>query len=429
MASVAIVEDTAGVVHLKVNNQYTMGSTSANYADHRQTHIPLLLHPAPEHALFLGVGTGASMNAAKFHPGLSVTAVELVPEVIDSLHWFGTDPAQNQWSIPPRLIASDARRYVLSSSESFDVIIADLFHPSRDGAGFLYTKEHFAAVRARLSEDGVFCQWLPLFQMDLDTLKLITRAFLEAFPDARMMLPHFSLSHPIVGLVGTRAPQSFEPGWLGQRVSDRTLQQELVRLRLNSDFAVLGGHLAGEAALRAFVDETPVNTDDHPYVNYVAPKFEYEKEVGHGSRLLTLNAALAPLRDNPFAVSPAPEALGAQDADATDLDSASTRRAYAEGFARYLEARDAYLVAGSRVVPDPDIRVMLAQTRDPLLAIVARSPDFEPAYGPLLNMAQALSETDREAAIALLQEIDAAAPSRWEARYWLDQLRTNRDLP
>lgn len=418
MASVAVVKDAGGVLHLKVNNQYTMGSTSANYADHRQTHIPILMHPAPESALFLGVGTGASMNAAQFHPGLAVTAVELVPEVLGALHYFNTDPAQNAWRTPPRLLTADARRYVLSSPEHFDVIVADLFHPSRDGAGFLYTQEHFAAVRERLSEDGLFCQWLPLFQMDLDTLRLITRSFLEVFPDGQMVLPHFSLSHPIVGLVGGQAPLSFGPGWLGRRVADETLQRELIRLKLNSDFAVLGGYLGGSAALEAWTRGVRRNTDDHPHVNFVAPRFEYEKRVGHGERLLALNADLTPFRDNPFRVAGSSAATDGPEEDA-----------YAAAFDRYLKARDMYLTLGSTVRPDPDIESMLAQTKAPLLAIISESPDFEPAYGPLLNMAQSLSMQNIEAAVALLREIDAAAPSRPEARYWLDQLRADAGTP
>jgi spermidine synthase len=57
-AAVSVVADPGGHVHLKVNNHYQMGGTSSAYSDRRQAHIPLLLHPAPQRALFLGLGTG-----------------------------------------------------------------------------------------------------------------------------------------------------------------------------------------------------------------------------------------------------------------------------------------------------------------------------------------------------------------------------------
>ena len=68
-------------------------------------------------------------------------------------------------------VAADARRQVRAGSERHDLIIADNFHPARSGSGALYTVEHFAAVRERLADNGLFCQWLPLHQLDLDSLR------------------------------------------------------------------------------------------------------------------------------------------------------------------------------------------------------------------------------------------------------------------
>jgi spermidine synthase len=43
------------------------------------------------------------------------------------------------------------------------------------------------------------------------------------------------------------------------------------------------------------------------------------------------------------------------------------------------------------------------------------SPDFEPAYRPLLGLANALHASDPEVADELLRELEAAAPGRPEA--------------
>ncbi|MBC7047449.1 hypothetical protein G6O52_26340, partial [Salmonella enterica subsp. enterica serovar Heidelberg] len=75
-----------------------------------------------------------------------------------------------------------ARRFVVSDLRSYDVIIADLFHPALDGSGALYTTEHFAATRRRLAAGGIFCQWLPLYQLDAPSLRAIIRSFLAVYP-------------------------------------------------------------------------------------------------------------------------------------------------------------------------------------------------------------------------------------------------------
>jgi len=40
---------------------------------------------------------------------------------------------------------------VRATSERYDLVVSDNFHPARSGSGSLYTVEHFAAVRERLA--------------------------------------------------------------------------------------------------------------------------------------------------------------------------------------------------------------------------------------------------------------------------------------
>ncbi len=65
---------------------------------------------------------------------------------------------------------------------------------------------------------------------------------------------------------------------------------------------------------------------------------------------------------------------------------------------------------------------MLAQVREPLLAVLRTSPDFRPAYDPLLRLAAALASSDAAAAGALLQELSRLQPARREAAELLAQL-------
>ena len=67
MASVTIVEDENQHRHLRVNNHFTMGGTATQFSDHRQTHIPMLMHGKPESVLYLGIGTGVTFNASKYY--------------------------------------------------------------------------------------------------------------------------------------------------------------------------------------------------------------------------------------------------------------------------------------------------------------------------------------------------------------------------
>jgi spermidine synthase len=65
---------------------------------------------------------------------------------------------------------------------------------------------------------------------------------------------------------------------------------------------------------------------------------------------------------------------------------------------------------------------MLSQVREPLLAVLRISPDFRPAYDPLLRMATALGRIDPVAARALLTELQQTQPSRPEVAQALREL-------
>ena len=58
------------------------------FSDARQALLPLLLHPAPRRALFLGLGTGVTAASAASDATLEVDAVELLQEVIDASAYF-----------------------------------------------------------------------------------------------------------------------------------------------------------------------------------------------------------------------------------------------------------------------------------------------------------------------------------------------------
>ena len=80
--------------------------------------------------------------------------------------------------------------------------------------------------------------------------------------------------------------------------------------------------------------------------------------------------------------------------------------------AAYWQARQRYLQAGHGIGTVPgNLHDLLAQVREPLLAVLRISPDFRPARDPLQRMSLALEPSDPVAARALLEalaRVDAA---------------------
>jgi Spermidine synthase len=406
MAAVSVVSDSRGYRFLKVNDEFRMGSTASVYSDRRQADVPLLLHPHPRRALFLGLGPGATLAGVLDHPGLDAVGVELVPEVVDAMPYFDEVLDGLRGSDRVRIVVADARRYVQATREPYDVIVADVYHPSRDGTGSLYTAEHFTAIRDRLAPGGLFCQWLPLYQLDAPTLRTIIRTFLTVFPDATGYLAHYSLLTPMLCLVGSREPRHYPADWYETRVDDPRLAAALKRIDLDTDFALFGTFVGGPADLARFAGDGPINTDDRPVVTFAAPLAVYHGLAPPWGRLASLVHAMSP--------KPADVMTDAAPGDAAaDFD---------QRLAAYWQGRNAFLSAGTTVRPSADPRVMAQQISGPLLAIVRTSPDFESAYRPLLALARDLSRVDPAAAGRLLIDLDRANPRRDDARHLYAQL-------
>ena len=383
--TVAVVEQPGGNRALRVNNRFTMGGTASTNAERRHGHLPLLWHPAPRRALFLGVGTGISFAAMDAHPGLMAEGVELVPEVAASLDAF---LPHNAHSADLTVHVADARRHVRTTPATYDVIVADLFHPARDGAGGLYTREHFAAVRARLSENGVFCQWLPLFQLDETTLQVIVRTYLQVFPEAQAFLLRYTADTPVLGLVGSRGPLRFEEGWMARRTTDAGLRDALKPLVLTEDIPVFGLWFAGPAWLSDFAGNAAVNTDDRPVVLFQAPQTLVGRATpGHAllERLLARTPAV-------------PSGL---------FVSASDAARWNARLADYRRARDAYL---SGLIAEASGQREAAMDR--YIDSARLSAEFTTGYAQVLARASQAAKTDPDGVRRLLDRLTEARPDR-----------------
>ena len=395
MAAVSVVEDTGGVKRLRIDNRQQEGSSATLFADGRQALLPILLHPSPGRALFLGLGTGVTASSAAQDPMLEVDAAELLPEVIAASTYF--TPAIDGDVRNPRLhlLTADARRFVRATREHYDVIVSDNFHPARSGSGSLYTVEHFAAVQARLADGGVFCQWLPLHQLDLDTLRSIVKSFLAVYPNGWAMLATNSLETPVVGLVARKGADRFHLAQVRERLAGAAMPRSPAGFGIPDDLALLGGFIAGPGALARFAGDAPLNTDNHPVVAYRAPRITYSPDSRPRDRLISL--------------------LHEVDIWPDELVAEQGETAWGARLGAYWKARNLFIEAGRDVQAAADPRRMLAQVRDPLLSVLRVSPDFRPAYDPLLHMATALGRIDASAARALLAELQSIQPSRPEA--------------
>jgi spermidine synthase len=267
-ATVTVLEDARGVRELVVNSRYTLGSTAGSHVHRSQGELPLSLHGAPRAAAFIGVATGTSVASILSHPELErAVALELLPGVVRLAHFF-RDANQGVLEDPRvEIRLADGRNHLFGTDARFDVIVGDLFVPWHAGTGYLYTLEHFANVRERLSAGGVFAQWLQLDQAALFEVKSLARSFGAAFEHAELWLNTLDAGRPLLGFVGYRDA----PG------------------AVRTEPVAGAGRVCGGAVLREWSSAVPPNTDDRPVIEFSAAATH------HGSAARRVEEGLAAL--------------------------------------------------------------------------------------------------------------------------------------
>jgi spermidine synthase len=287
---------------ITVNSSYVLGGTAVAEEERWQAHLPLLLHPSPRRVAFLGMGTGITAGAALMHPVGSVVALEIVPEVVEAARQDFAD-----WNArlvdDPRveIVVDDGRNYLAFTPGAFDVIVGDLLVPWRPAEAPLYTREHFASVRAALAPDGLFCQWLPLYQLSPDQLAIIARTFLDVFPDATLWRGNFDPAAATIAVVGHRVPRALDVAGIDDR---------LRRLAVSSERNAFLQHPAGMwlflvGPLRPtlpWIYGARPNLDAEPWVELLSPVAHAGRDRGLPAQVIDLlqQVATEPLDGTPL---------------------------------------------------------------------------------------------------------------------------------
>ncbi|MBI4486035.1 MAG: fused MFS/spermidine synthase [Acidobacteria bacterium] len=237
--------------------------------------VPALLHPAPASVLVVGLGAGVTAGSFVPYPDVQrVVICEIEPLIPERVAPYFARENFGVVSNPRvQLVIDDARHFVLTTHEKFDIITSDPIHPWVKGAATLYTREYFELVKRHLKPGGIVTQWVPLYESNLDVVKSEIATFFDVFPNGMIWgNPNSGHGYDLV-LSGQLDPLTIEVDALQRRLDrpdHRTVAASLQEVGFPSAIELLATYAGQASDVRPWLSDAQINRDGNLRLQYLA---------------------------------------------------------------------------------------------------------------------------------------------------------------
>jgi predicted membrane-bound spermidine synthase/tetratricopeptide (TPR) repeat protein len=233
------------------------GKVDASNGDDMPTQVtvaayPLLFHqdgPTDLDVAIIGFGSGVTVGSTLSFPVRSIDVIELERAIPEAARFFqDVNLLEYQLDAFPyvrmdrlSIINDDGRNYLAATDRQYDVIISEPSNPWITGVSDLFTIDHFRIAKRRLRPGGIYCQWVQLYEMSPENIKVIFRTFAQVYQHVVVLAADDHSSDTVV--LGSDAPlpldlERLRASW-GLEVEGRmTVAAQLERADIHAPFDV-----------------------------------------------------------------------------------------------------------------------------------------------------------------------------------------------
>lgn len=238
-------------------------------------HVSALLHRKPRTVLIVGFGAGVTAGSFTRYPDIERIVIcelePLIPRVVSTYFL----PQNYEVLKDPRVqvIYDDARHYLLTTREKFDIITSDPIHPWVKGSATLYTKDYFELVKKRLNPGGVITQWVPFYESTPDVVKSQLATFFSVFHNGVIFGNDGERMNTDTVVFSELDPQPIDPDRIQARL-DRPdyerVRDSLADVGFYAATDLLATYLNRASDLLDWLKDAQINTDRNLRLQYLA---------------------------------------------------------------------------------------------------------------------------------------------------------------
>jgi spermidine synthase len=275
-SSIAVSELANGYRNFHVSGKVEASSEPQDMRLQRLLgHLSSLVQGDPKTVLVVGFGAGVTAGTFVLYPGIKrIVICELEPLIPKSIGPYFTKENYDVLHDPRvQIVYDDARHYILTTREKFDIITSDPIHPWVRGAATLYTKEYLDLAREHLNPGGVMTEWVPLYESHTDAVKSEMATFLDAFPGGTVWANNEDGAGYDLVMLGQPGPTHIDVAAVSKRLedpADAPIVASLQEVGITSLFDLFGSYAGERADLAPWLAGAQINRDRNLKLQYIA---------------------------------------------------------------------------------------------------------------------------------------------------------------
>jgi spermidine synthase len=377
--------------------------------------LPLAFHPDAKRVANIGMGAGMTTHSLLGHEGIEkVDTIEIEPAIVKAATGYGEFVERAFEDPRSEIHIEDAKTFFSLHNSVYDIVIAEPSNPWVSGVSSLFSTEFYRTIKRHLKDDGLFVQWIQLYEFDDDLAASILKALSENFQDFVI----YRTDSGNILLVASNEGELREPDW--SALLDTGMAADLARIEVRTEADLLIRKVIERDALMPYLKRStvPINSDYFPYVDL------------HAGRARYLDSTAGFFNSLSSAPIPVPEMLADDSVRHSQLSNAEILdRTMSHGDAEWIYGRIARLATleelGARDI-DLEITLMTDLLRDSMQTCAGDENPQRWLMALHYVMKSTLPYLDAEHGLAIIDAVgspDCMAQKEQETQLWLDLYR------
>jgi spermidine synthase len=246
--------------------------------------IPMTLHPQARTVAAIGFGSGLTTNTLLSNPLLTqVDTIEIEKSIVEAANHFR--PRVELAYTDPRsaIFYDDAKTFFSIHKKRYDIIVSEPSNPWVSGVAGLFSEEFYHLISQHLEKNGIFVQWLQLYEINMDLVSSVLKALSTSYSDFVVYAANDSDIIIVAKNGGTIGDP--DPGVL--KIPE--LSTALERVRVNSLQDIEVRKIGDKKILDKLLQSFPIraNSDYYPVLDQNAARARFLKSNAYELQMLS----------------------------------------------------------------------------------------------------------------------------------------------